>query len=310
MQEIPRAIEVKNKKKTRTIILILVLVGFFFLVFFYSVFSIFTNMDNGGFSKPDIAVIEVNDVIIESKKIVKDLKKYEEKDSIKAIILKINSPGGAVGATQEIYDEVKRIKKKKKIVASFESVAASGGYYIACPAHKIVANPGTLTGSIGVILNLFNIQDVLKWAKIKKTVIKSGKFKDIGSATKEMTTAERKLLQTLSDNIHDQFKKAVSESRNIPLKKLNKIADGRILTGEQAKKHGLIDELGNISKAIEIAKDLAGIKGKPNVYYPKKKSEDIWELILDSKIAKKLFEGFADKVTASVTDEKEYGAYY
>lgn len=220
-----------------------------------------------------IAVVKIEGVILDSHDIIEELKEYRSNDSIKAILLRIDSPGGAVAPSQEIYEEVKRIRGegKKKVVSSMGSVAASGGYYIASVSDKIVANPGSITGSIGVILELANISGLMKKVGVESVVVKSGKYKDIGSIFRSMTKEERDLLQGVIDDTHDQFIEAVAEGRGLNKEKVISIADGRVFTGRQAKKLGLVDEIGNMQHAIKIAADMAGIKGEPSVIEKKKR---------------------------------------
>jgi len=217
-------------------------------------------------------VLEVEGVILDSKPFVESLTQIRNTDDIKALVVRIDSPGGSVGASQEIYRELLKVKDKKPVVASMGSVGASGGYYLACGAKKIFANPGTITGSIGVIAQFVNYEKLAEWAKIDVETIKSGEFKDVGSPFREMTEAEREYIKDLMNNVHSQFKQAVSESRGIDSEKVREIADGRVFTGEQAKALGLVDELGNFGDAVRTAADLAGIKGEPSlIYYPKKR---------------------------------------
>ena len=219
-----------------------------------------------------IAILEIQGVILDSQPYLDSLSKIKKDDGIKAIVLRIDSPGGAVGPSQEIYSEILKLREKKPVIATLGSVGASGGYYIACAAQKILANPGTITGSIGVIAQFVSYEQLLKWAKLDVEVIKSGEFKDVGSPFKKMTETEKQYMQQLIDNVYSQFKLAVSKARGIDSKEMDKIADGRIFTGEQAKNLKLIDELGTLSDAISLAGSLSGIKGEPNVsYYPKKK---------------------------------------
>jgi protease-4 len=223
--------------------------------------------------------VEVKGVIAQSSGIIEELQQYLEDKEVKAIILRIDSPGGGVGPAQEIYREVMRIKAKKKVVTSMGSVAASGGYYIASASDLIVANPGTITGSIGVIMQFSNFEELLKKIGIKGVVLKSGEHKDIGSPFREMTPEEKKIMQEVLDNVHQQFIRAVAEGRKLDRAKVVEIADGRILTGEQAKNLGLVDQMGNLQDTIEITAKMAGISGKPNVLYPKKRLS-IWELLM------------------------------
>lgn len=217
-----------------------------------------------------IGIVNVEGVIVDSESILKDLRKFKEDNYIKAIVVRIDSPGGVVGPSQEIYSELKKLQKTKKIVASFGALGASGAYYIACGAQKIVSNPGTLTGSIGVIMEFANIQKLYQWAKLDHTVIKSGKYKDAGSPFRPMNADEKELLNQLVLNVSEQFKETVLSNRKINPQDIDNIMDGRVLTGEQAKQFGLVDQLGNFHDAVEIAKELAGIKGEPELIYPEK----------------------------------------
>jgi protease-4 len=240
----------------------------------------------------DIAVIEIEGVITKSKPVVDKLLRYKKDDSIRALLLRINSPGGGVGPSQEIYSELMKMRDKKKIIASMESVAASGGYYIACAAHKIVANPGTITGSIGVIIEFVNIEELLGKIGLKSVIIKSGKYKDILSPTRTMSPEEQALLQGVIDSVHNQFIDAVAKGRKLPREKVVQIADGRIFSGEQAKTLGLVDQLGNFQDALDTAAQLCGIKGEPRVLFPEKRRPSLWEFFIDESAArlKALFE--------------------
>jgi len=212
-----------------------------------------------------LALIRIEGPILDSKDATDEIKEYTKDNSIKAIVLRIDSPGGAVAPSQEIYEEVKKAVAQKKVIVSMGSVAASGGYYIAAPATKIIANPGTLTGSIGVIMEIPNIEGLMNKIGIKTEVIKSGRHKDIASAFRTMGKEEREILQGVMDNVHEQFMKAVAEGRKIKMEEVRKIADGRIFTGEQAKTHGLVDDLGTLEDAIKTAAALSGIKEEPVV---------------------------------------------
>ena len=226
-----------------------------------------------------IAVVEIQGVITQSFPVIEEIHHYLADDAVKAIILRIDSPGGGVGPSQEIYREVVKAKQKKKIVTSMGAVAASGGYYIACASDLIVANPGTITGSIGVIMQFSNFEELLKKIGVKGVVLKSGEHKDIGSPFREMTPEEKKIMQETLDNVHQQFIRAVADGRKLDQAKVIPIADGRIMTGEQAKLLGLVDKMGNLDDAIEEAAKLVGIEGKPQVLYPKKKFT-LWELLM------------------------------
>jgi protease-4 len=212
---------------------------------------------------------------------------------VKAIILRIDSPGGGVGPSQEIHREILKVKSKKKVVTSMGSVAASGGYYIACASDLIVANPGTITGSIGVLMEFTNIEELFKKIGIKGVVLKSGEHKDIGSPFREMTPEEKKIIQGVIDNVHQQFIMAVAKGRKLDQAKVVEIADGRILTGEQAKQLGLVDQIGNLQDAIDIVAKMVGIEGKPNVLYPKRRFS-LWQLLV-KETASTILETLSEK---------------
>lgn len=227
-----------------------------------------------------VGLIRIEGVILDSTHIIDEIKKYSEDSSIKAVVLRVNSPGGAVAPAQEIYKEIIKLKKLKKVVVSMGALAASGGYYVACPADKIVANPGTLTGSIGVIMEIPNFEGLLKKIGVETQVIKSGKHKDIASPFKSMSPEERKILQSVLDDVHEQFISAVSDSRGIEFDEIKKLADGRIFTGKKAKELGLVDALGNLEDAIKLAGQISGIKGEPQVV-TKKKKFSFWNILSD-----------------------------
>jgi protease-4 len=234
----------------------------------------------GHFSLGDkIAIVEIKGVITQSSGVIEEMNQYQEDEGVKAIILRIDSPGGGVGPSQEIHREVLRIKSKKLVTTSMGSVAASGGYYIACASDLIVANPGTITGSIGVLMEFTNIEELFKKIGIKGVVLKSGEHKDIGSPFREMTPEEKQIVQGVIDNVHRQFVQAVAEGRKMDREEVIQIADGRILTGEQAKEIGLVDYTGNLQDAIDITAKKVGIEGKPNVIYPKRRLS-VWELLV------------------------------
>jgi protease IV len=218
-----------------------------------------------------VAIIRIEGPIIDSKEAIDEIKDYVKDPSIKAIVLRIDSPGGAVAPSQEIYEEVRKAAVKKKIVVSMGSLAASGGYYIASSATKIVANPGTLTGSIGVIMEIPNFSGLMNKVGVKTEVIKSGKHKDIASVFRGIGKDEREILQGALDNVHEQFIKAVAEGRKMLIEDVRAMADGRIFTGEQALKAGLVDELGNLEDAVKAAAKLSGIKGEPDVVTKKER---------------------------------------
>ncbi|TAL26890.1 MAG: signal peptide peptidase SppA [Nitrospirae bacterium] len=234
-----------------------------------------------------VAVVRIEGPIMDSKNSVDEIKDYIKDPSVKAIVLRVDSPGGAVAPSQEIYEEVKKATAKKKVIVSMGSVAASGGYYISAPADRIIANPGTLTGSIGVIMEIPNIEGLMDKIGVKSEVIKSGRHKDLASVFRKMGKEERAILQGVLDDVHDQFIKAVSEGRkNMQFDDIKDLADGRVFTGRQALEIGLVDELGSLEDAINVAAKLAGIKGEPEVV-SKKESFSIID-ILRGKFPKEL----------------------
>lgn len=233
-----------------------------------------------------VAALELDGVISDSKEFVDQLKDYGNR--YRAVVIRIDSPGGGVAASQEIYEAIKkfRAESKKKVVVSMGSVAASGGYYVACAADKIFANPGTITGSIGVIAEWYNYGDLLRWAKLESVVIKSGAFKDAGSGTRPLTEEEKAYFQNLISNMYNQFVSAVAGSRKMKEADVRKLADGRVYTGQEAKSDGLVDEIGTYQDAITEAAKLAGITGSPKVVSPAKKGFSILDLLLgDSRSA-------------------------
>ncbi len=221
----------------------------------------------------DIAILEIQEVIMNPDEILEQIEELEENDSLKAVVVRISSPGGAVGPSQEILEAIKRLAQTKKVVCSLGDIAASGGLYIAMGCTKIVANPGTLTGSIGVIMHFMNLKNLYSWAKLDPYLIKAGAHKDIGSPLRPMTGDERDMIQKVVDQVHDQFQQAIADSRKLKREDLRKIADGRIFNGEQAKIYGLVDELGGEYEAIHLAAKLAEIKGKPEVVRAKNRHD-------------------------------------
>ena len=228
-----------------------------------------------------IALVEVKGVINDPQPIVRQIRLYRKDDSVLGMVLRINSPGGGVAAAQEIYEELRRFKERgKKLVASMGSLAASGGYYIACAADSIVANPGSITGSIGVIYESPNAQELLRKIGLSFEVVKSGKHKDIGSPSRPLTPEERRILQSVIDDAYDQFVKAVCEGRKLEEGEVRKIADGRIFTGNQAQKLGLVDHLGDYHDAILMAARMSGIRGEPKTIKLRRKKPSIFDLLI------------------------------
>jgi len=257
------------------------LVGGLYFLLFSSLFFIFAywltgkeGSESGWGSGDKIALIRVEGVIVDSRKIVKTLRRYRNDPDIKGILIRIDSPGGGVAPSQEIYDELIDIQNEgeKKLIASMGTVAASGGYYIASATDLIVANPGTLTGSIGVIMELTNIEGLLQKIGVEGVTIKSGKNKDVGSPFRKMKKEERALLQSVLDDVHSQFIEAVAEGRSLHIEEVKRLADGRIFSGRQAQEVGLVDELGSLQFAIQRSAEMAGIKGRPQVVESEEKS--------------------------------------
>ena len=243
----------------------------------------------------NVGVIEIKGVIADPGPTLTHLREFRKNDDIKAIVLRIDSPGGGVGPSQEIYEEVKRTKRSKQVVVSMGAIAASGGYYVAAAADHIMANPGTITGSISVIMEFANLEALFEKIGVAAYVLKSGEYKDVGSPFREMTAQEKELLQAFIENVHGQFVTAVAEGRKMAEEQVEAIADGRILSGEQAHKLGLLDSLGNLEDAIKLAGELGGIKGEPSVVYAKKKRFSLLEYLLESSAMK----GILDHVTTT-----------
>jgi protease IV len=225
--------------------------------------------DSGGdFGFSDrVQVVDIEGELVQSRAILEELKRYEDSSSIRAILLNIDSPGGGVAVSQEIYEEIKRLrqKKSKTVVAYMGSTGASGAYYIACAADKIIANPGTIVGSIGVIAEWVNYADLLEWAKLRSIVLKTGEFKDTGSSTRPLTDRERAYFQGLIDDMYVQFIEAVADGRKMDVQDVRALADGRVFTGRDGRERKLIDEIGNFQDAVDLTAKLAGISGKPKL---------------------------------------------
>jgi protease IV len=229
--------------------------------------AIFSYMKSEGIAlleKNAVAVVTVEGVIEDSRDTVRTLDRLAKNDAVRAVVLRVDSPGGGVAPSQEIYAAILRMRDKKPIVASLGGVAASGGYYIASACDVIVSNPGTLTGSIGVIMQTGNVTELLKKVGIQGVIVKAGKFKDIGSPFHEMTEEERRLLDGLLENVHTQFIDAVSKGRKLPLEQVRALADGRVYSGEQARELKLVDQLGGLRDAVQLAAERAGISGEPS----------------------------------------------
>ena len=240
------------------------------------------------FSGDGVGVLQIEGAIDDSRFALAELRRFRQTPWIKAVVVRIDTPGGAVAPTQEIFQEIQRTKKKKPFIASMGSIAASGGYYIASACDKIVANPGTMTGSIGVIMQLNNVEELMKKIGVKGVNVKSGANKDIGSPFQPLSQEGREILQSLVDNVHSQFVAAVAKGRGMDEARVRKLADGRIYSGAQAKELGLVDQFGTLDDAIELAAKRAGLEAEPAVYYSRPEPERWWERIFMGVLGRRL----------------------
>ena len=275
-------------QRSRTVLWILIGGGAFFL-FVLAVFSLVYLTLHAGSSQTGfsgfgdrIGVVDLDGVILSPQPVVGQLKKFADDSSIKAIILHVNSPGGGVAASEEIYREVKRInqEKKKRVVVSIETVGASGAYYIASASNKIYADQGSIVGSIGVIAEWVNYGDLLKWAKLKSIVFKSGEFKDTGNPARELTPAEQAYMQGLIDNMFGQFVQAVADGRGMKFDDVKAIADGKVWTGKEALSMKLIDNVGDFEAVVNDTAKSVGISGEPTLVHPEKDRRTLLDLML------------------------------
>jgi protease IV len=262
---------------------LLLFFGLFAFVLYVAVAGSSTELSLSG---NKVAVIPIEGEIVDARATLDTLKRYAENPTVKAIVIRINSPGGAIAPSQEIYSEIRRTRSRsgKPIVASLDSVAASGGYYIAVACDQIVANPGSITGSIGVILQWFDVKELMQWAKLKPETITSGALKDAGSPFRELSDAERAYFQTIVSQLHQQFVRHVVEGRNGKMtpEEVAGVADGRIFTGEEAMRLKLVDEMGTIDDAVRTAGKLAGIRGEPTRLWPRRREDRLLDLLTGS----------------------------
>jgi len=282
----------------------LILSGVLLLIFYVviiGVFVLFGDIGANGISltSSTIGVIEIKGVITESRNIIEKIIEFRESSRISAIILRIDSPGGAVGPSQEIFTEILRTARTtdKPVVASMGTTCASGGYYIAAACTKIVANPGTLTGSIGVIMEFMNVEGLFKWVGLGNTIIKSVPFKDVGSYSRPMTTKEKELLQAVVDDVHSQFIDAIAQGRGLAREQVAQFADGRLFTGAQALEINLVDELGNFEDAVAVTAKLANLGDNINIYWPKSRKTSYLDLFFDdigSKVSESIINLISD----------------
>lgn len=264
-------------------LLLLIALGFVFYLIFYKAGVQTGSAGTKRFSLNDkIGVLPIEGLITDSFKINQNIDEFAKDSSIVAVVVRIDSPGGSVGAAQEIYDAIIELKKKKKVVVSMGSIAASGGLLIACAGDKIVANPGTITGSISAIMQFANLEELMKKVGVKSSVVKSGPYKDIGSPMREMTPEEQAIVQELVDDIYNQFIDVIVRNRKLTREQVVAIADGRVFSGRKAKEYGLVDQLGNMDSAAKLASVLAGKDGQYELVYPKKTGRGIFDLMFES----------------------------
>lgn len=261
---------------------LVMLAGAFFLAILFAAMND-DNTNELSLGSNKVAIIPIEGEILDGRETLELLERYADNSTVKAMVVRINSPGGAIAPSQEIYSAIRRIKADsgKPIVASLDSVAASGGFYIAAACDQIVANPGSITGSIGVIMQWFDMKDLVKWAKLKPETITSGSLKDAGSPYREMSEAERAYFQTIVKQLHEQFVRDVAHGRNGKLKyeEVAAVADGRVFTGEEALRLKLVDQLGSIDDAVLAAGKLAGIEGTPAKLWPKRREATLFDLL-------------------------------
>ena len=267
----------------------------FATVFLFALAFAFGN-DSGELtlSTQKVAILPIEGEILDARESLDALRRYANNDAVKAIVIRINSPGGAIAPSQEIYAAIRSTRREsgKPIVASLDSVAASGGFYIAAACDRIVANPGSITGSIGVIMQWFEVKDLVQWAKLKPETITSGTMKDAGSPYRDLTDRERQYFQRIVTQLHGQFVRAVAEGRKGKMTQTDvaNIADGRVFTGEEALSLRLVDQLGTIDDAVSAAAKLAHIKGEPARIWPKRRDSTLLDLLTGSDDAESMLQ--------------------
>lgn len=261
------------RRGVRVVLLTLLLYAGILGLFLVVVSAMLRGPEGGGLGfGPRVAIVELEGIILDVEDILRDLKSHRDNPLVRAVVVRINSPGGVVGPTQELYRSLHRLREAgKPVVASLGAVAASGGYYVAVGADSIYANPGTLTGSIGVIMQMANLENLMKKVGVDYVVIKAGQFKDIGNVSRPMTPEERRVLQALLDDVHRQFIDAVAEGRKLDRGRVAQFADGRVFSGAQAKSLAMVDELGGLEEAINRAAKLAGLPVPPRVILPRRR---------------------------------------
>jgi protease-4 len=257
----------------RRLLRALAVTGLVFVAGFIAILGVLVLAERGGLGRGDgrVALVEIEGLIVDAESVVRELEEHGEDASIRAVVVRIQSPGGVVAPTQEIHDAILRVRGQgKPVVASMGAIAASGGYYLAVAADRIVANPGTLTGSIGVLMQLADAEGLLRKVGVRLEVVKAGRHKDIGNPGRPLAPEERAILQTLLDDMYDQFVTAVARGRGLPPAAVREVADGRVYSGRRAKELRLIDDLGGLDDAVRTAGQLAGITGKPTLVRPRR----------------------------------------
>ncbi|MDI9611969.1 MAG: signal peptide peptidase SppA [Acidobacteriota bacterium] len=286
-------VEMAQKRKRSNLLLWIILGGgglFFLVLCFLALAVMFKAGGTPGLSlsSNQLAALELTGTITDSREFVEQLEDYGNRPGVRAVVVRIDSPGGGVAATQEIFEAIRKFRAEsgKKVVVSMASVAASGGYYVACASDRIFANRGTITGSIGVIAQWYNYGDLLRWARMQDVVIKSGELKDAGSGSRPMTKEEKAYFQALIDDMYGQFVADVARGRNLPEEEIRRLADGRVFTGQEAHENHLIDEIGTYQDAVDAAAKLGGITGAPKLLKPPRKKFSVLDVVLgDAKSA-------------------------
>lgn len=280
--------------------------GLFLLLFaFLAVFWAAVRGDHRGTARGDrIGIIEIKGEISDARKTLEQIKAFKDDPGVKAVVVRIDSPGGAVAPAQEMYEALRKLREKKKVVVSMGSLAASGGYYVACAADKIYADPGTLTGSIGVIMQMPNVQGLMQWAGVQMETLTAGKMKDSLSPFRQMRPDERAYYESVLEDVHEQFIGAVALGRGLKIDQVRPLADGRVFTGRRAKELKLVDELGGLADAVQAAWKMAGLTGEPKVEYPRKKTKWLEQFLGED--AQTLVHGLAKATTQPLGFGLEY----